>query len=205
MQPAWKSFSPSPPPAWWPSWQSRTSRWQAWDAPSQKWNSLVVQRSRVSWQHQAPSKHVAKNWGKGKVGTCWSRSKRTSSSGTFLLPSFAQAITLLGWTCNNHTIIIYFQEIHTLSRDHPLCQKIHTLSRENPLWIGTCFIATGLWSERLLPANTWFETALIVAGLFLAQIIHLIRFWSDFDQMLIGYLAKSTSTKLLPQTESNIC
>ena len=117
MQPAWKSFSPSPPPAWWPSWQSRTSLWQAWDAPSQRWNSLVVQRSRVSWQHQAPSKRVAKNWGKGKVGTCWSRSKRTSSSGTFLLPSFAQAITLLGWTCNNHTIYLrkftlYPEKIH---------------------------------------------------------------------------------------------
>ena len=55
-EPVWKSFWPAPRPTWWQLSQSQTSQSPSWAAPSQRWNSLVFQRSQVSWQHQAPFK-----------------------------------------------------------------------------------------------------------------------------------------------------
>ena len=143
MQPAWKSFSPSPPPAWWPSWQSRTSLWQAWDAPSQRWNSLVVQRSRVSWQHQAPSKRVAnsKEFKEGKDGNLLEPEQEDELQWNF---SFAQLCP------GNHLARVNLQQPHNIfwGNSH-FIQRKSTLNW-NLFYCHWCLVRKAIASKHLV-------------------------------------------------------
>ena len=56
---------------------------------------------------------------------------RTSSSGTFLLPSFPQAITLLEWTYS-YVPLLSTIKIHFVKGNKK--RRIHTYSKENEFW-----------------------------------------------------------------------